>query len=62
WLDTAINEKGFIKVNVYQQAPIERVYAIGDVTDRPLPCLPSAIGQGSLAAKAIVLDAEGMLQ
>lgn len=61
WLGTAINEKGFIKVNAYQQVPIGRVYAIGDVTDSPLPCLPSAIGQGSTAAKAIALDAEGTL-
>lgn len=61
WLGEAINEKGFLIVNAYQQVPIERVYAIGDVTDCPLSCLPSAIGQGSTAAKAIALDAEGML-
>lgn len=61
WLGAVIDEKGFIKVNTYQQTHINRLYAIGDVTDRPLPCLPSAIGQGSTAAKAISLDAEGML-
>lgn len=61
WLGTAIDEKGFIKVNAYQQTLIDHMYAIGDVTDRPFHCLPSAIGQGSTAAKAIVLDAEGML-
>jgi len=61
WLEPAINKEGFIKVNEYQQTPIQNLYAIGDVTDRPLPCLPSAIGQGSVAAKAIILDAEGML-
>lgn len=61
WLDTAIDEKGFIKVNDYQQTQIDRLYAIGDVTDRPFHCLPSAIGQGSIAAKAIALEDEGML-
>lgn len=61
WLDAAIDEKGFIKVNSYQQTPIGRLYAIGDVTDRPFHCLPSAIGQGSTAAKAIALEDEGML-
>lgn len=61
WLTPAIDKEGFIKVNDYQQTRIPHVYAIGDVTDRPLPCLPSAIGQGSIAAKAIMLDAEGML-
>lgn len=61
WLDAVIDEKGFIKVNAYQQTHIDHLYAIGDVTDRPFPCLPSAIGQGSIAAKAIVLDAEGIL-
>lgn len=58
WLRPILDEKGFIKVNDYQKTAIDRVYAIGDVTTRPLPCLPSAIGQGSVAAKAIVLDAE----
>lgn len=61
WLNTAINEDGFIKVNTYQKTSIDRLYAIGDVTDRPLPCLPSAIAQGSIAAKAIALDTDGML-
>lgn len=61
WLNAAINENGFIKVNTYQKTPINRLYAIGDVTDRPFPCLPSAIGQGSTAARAIALDIEGML-
>lgn len=61
WLKPAINKEGFIKVNDYQQTVIPHLYAIGDVTSRPLPCLPSAIAQGSIAAKAIMLDAEGML-
>lgn len=61
WLGAVIDEKGFIKVNAYQQTQIDHLYAIGDVTDRPFHCLPSAIGQGSTAAKAIALDAEGML-
>lgn len=61
WLEPTINQEGFIRVNEYQQTQIPHLYAIGDVTDRPLPCLPSAIGQGSVAAKAIMLDAEGML-
>lgn len=61
WLKQAMNKEGYIQVNNYQQTSIPHLYAIGDVTDRPLPCLPSAIGQGSVAAKAIMLDAEGML-
>lgn len=61
WLKSTLNRNGFIRVNEYQQTEIPHLYAIGDVTDRPLPCLPSAIGQGSIAAKAIMLDAEGIL-
>lgn len=61
WLGEVIDGDGFVKVNEYQRTNIPRLYAIGDVTNRPLPCLPSAIGQGSVAAKAIVLEAEAML-
>lgn len=61
WIGAAIGENGFMKVNAYQQTPIRHLYAIGDVTDRPFHCLPSAIGQGSTAAKAIVLDHEGII-
>jgi thioredoxin reductase len=61
WIEPAIDSGGFLKVNSYQQTSIPRLYAIGDVTDRPLPCLPLAIAQGSLAAKAIALDFEGVL-
>lgn len=61
WLQTTLNDKGFIKVNTYQQTTINRLYAVGDISDLPLPCLPAAIGQGSVAAKAIALDTEGML-
>ena len=61
WLNEVIDTEGFIKVNEYQRTGIAHLYAVGDVTNRPLPTLPSAIGQGSVAAKAIVLESEGML-
>jgi thioredoxin reductase len=55
WLRPVINREGFVEVDEYQCTAIANLYAAGDVTHRPLPCLPSAIGQGSVAAKAIVL-------
>lgn len=58
WMDVVLNDEGFVVVDEYQRTAIARLYAIGDVTARPLPCLPSAIGQGSVAAKAIVIEAE----
>lgn len=58
WLGSVLNEGGFVRVDEFQRTAIPRLYAIGDVTDRPLPCLPSAIGQGSIAARAIVVEAE----
>jgi thioredoxin reductase len=61
WLAEVIDAEGFVKVDEYQRTRIPRLYAIGDVTNRPLPCLPSAIGQGSVAAKAIALESEGKL-
>ena len=61
WLGAALDGEGFVQVDEYQRTGIARLYAIGDVTNRPLPCLPSAIGQGSVAAKAIVLESEGRL-
>jgi thioredoxin reductase len=61
WLGEVMDEEGFVKVDEYQRTGMARLYAVGDVTNRPLPCLPSAIGQGSVAAKAIVLESEGML-
>lgn len=59
WLGAAVDEHGFVRVDARQRTGIARLYAVGDVTDRPLPCLPSAIGQGSVAAKAIVMESEG---
>ncbi|MBO9513583.1 MAG: NAD(P)/FAD-dependent oxidoreductase [Variovorax sp.] len=59
WLGDVVDAHGFVQVNEYQRTALPRLYAIGDVTNRPLPTLPSAIGQGSVAAKAIVLESEG---
>jgi thioredoxin reductase len=61
WLGEVINDEGFVVVDAYQRTKIAHLYAIGDVTDRPFPSLPSAIGQGSVAAKAIVAEAERTL-
>lgn len=56
WLDVICNGQGFIRVNDAQQTDIPQLYAAGDVTNRPHPNLPSSIGQGSVAGKAIGLS------
>ncbi len=45
-----VNEGGYIIVDTYQRTNIEGVYAAGDVTNRPVKQIGTAIGQGIVAA------------
>ena len=45
-----IDEHGYIKVDMRQQASIPGVFAAGDVTDQPVKQVGTAVGQGITAA------------
>lgn len=60
WMAEILDEHGFIPVDLRQRTPIPNLYAVGDVTNLQFPCIPTAIAQGSVAAKSIVLTAQGL--
>lgn len=46
----AVNEAGYIVVDVRQRTNKESIYAAGDVTDRPVKQIGTAVGEGIIAA------------
>ncbi|MGB9714022.1 MAG: NAD(P)/FAD-dependent oxidoreductase, partial [Candidatus Bathyarchaeales archaeon] len=53
-----VDEKGYIKVDVFQRTNIPGVYAAGDVTNHPVKQVGTAVGQGITAA----LEAYGFIR
>jgi thioredoxin reductase (NADPH) len=53
-----VDEKGYIKVDVFQRTNIPGVYAAGDVTNHPVKQVGTAVGQGVTAA----LEAYGFIR
>jgi thioredoxin reductase (NADPH) len=53
-----VNERGYIKTDVFQRTSIAGVYAAGDVTNNPVKQVGTAIGQGITAA----LEAYGYIR
>jgi len=45
-----VNEAGYIIVDFRQRTNREGVYAAGDVTDRPVKQIGTAVGEGIIAA------------
>jgi len=45
-----VNDKGYIKTDVFQRTSIAGVYAAGDVTNHPVKQVGTAVGQGITAA------------
>jgi thioredoxin reductase (NADPH) len=53
-----VDERGYIKVDVFQRTNISGVYAAGDVTNHPVKQVGTAVGQGITAA----LEAYGFIR
>ena len=53
-LDVARDERGFIQVDpLTTETSVPGLYAVGEVTQRMHPCVPTAMADGVVAAKAI---------
>jgi len=53
WAKCLLDANGFIQVDLNQRTSLPRIYAAGDVTNLQFPCIPVALAQGAVAAKAI---------
>ena len=53
---------GYLKVDSWQRTNVDRVYAIGDLTNSQPPSMLTAIGQGAVAAKAIDRRVHGIME
>jgi thioredoxin reductase len=54
----AVDEKGYIKIDILQRTNVPGVYAAGDVTNHPVKQVGTAVGQGITAA----LEAYGYIR
>jgi len=54
----AVNEEGYIIIDIFQRTNIQGVYAAGDVTNHPVKQVGTAVGQGITAA----LEAYGYIR
>lgn len=45
-----VDDKGYIKIDIFQRTNISGVYAVGDVTNHPVKQVGTAVGQGITAA------------
>jgi thioredoxin reductase (NADPH) len=53
---------GYLMVDPWQRTNVDRIYAIGDMTNSQPPSMLTAIGQGAVAAKAIDRRVHGILE
>ncbi len=50
------DEGGYLAVDRHHRTSLERLYAAGEVTDTPLPCVATATGGAARAAHAAAID------
>jgi len=60
-LALAIDERGFVQTDMATaQSSVQGIYAIGEVAQRMHPCVPTAMADGVVAAKAIEKQLTGV--
>lgn len=59
WRDRLLDERGFVATNAFCQTHEPRFFAIGEVADRMHPCVVTAMADGVVAAKAMLVGLEG---
>ncbi|HEU5281970.1 MAG TPA: NAD(P)/FAD-dependent oxidoreductase [Gammaproteobacteria bacterium] len=62
WRESLLDERGFVATNAFCQTREPRFFAIGEVADRMHPCVVTAMADGVVAAKAMLVGLEGSIK